>query len=173
MSKLNIVVINAGPLMALAKINMLHLLKDLYQRVYIPQSVYNEVVVKGLQQGHEDAATLALFLEKNAWQTTPVTSIPIEVNANLDRGERDVIALALTLKANLVLMDEIFGRFNALELGLPLHGTLGILIEAYRHGNITADQLQFYFAELARRNDVWISRELTERLLSLLFKGKI
>lgn len=45
------VITNAGPLMALAKLNLLHLLKQLYGRIEFPRSVYEEVVVEGMQRG--------------------------------------------------------------------------------------------------------------------------
>lgn len=48
------VVSDASPLMVLAKLNVLHLLKELYGEVYFPQSVYEEVVIEGVRQGYED-----------------------------------------------------------------------------------------------------------------------
>ena len=38
------VVSNAGPLMVLAKLNVLHLLKQLYGRVHFSQSVYDGTI---------------------------------------------------------------------------------------------------------------------------------
>ena len=43
------VITNAGPLVALAKLNLLHLLKQLYGRVQFPRSVYEEVVIEGIR----------------------------------------------------------------------------------------------------------------------------
>lgn len=43
------VVSNAGSLIVLAKLNLLHLLKELYGRVHIPRSVYDETVTEGLR----------------------------------------------------------------------------------------------------------------------------
>lgn len=57
------VVSNAGPLMVLAKLNLLHLLKELYHRIHFTESVYEETVNEGMRQGYEDAQTLSLFLE--------------------------------------------------------------------------------------------------------------
>jgi predicted nucleic acid-binding protein len=51
------VIADAGPLMALAKLNLLYLLKQLYGQVLLPQSVFAEVVVEGMRQGFEDAHT--------------------------------------------------------------------------------------------------------------------
>lgn len=41
------VVSNASPLIGLSMINQFHLLKELFHKVYIPEAVYNDVVVKG------------------------------------------------------------------------------------------------------------------------------
>lgn len=160
------VVSNAGPLMVLAKLNLLHLLKELYGRVRIPRSVYEEVVIEGLRQGYEDARTLKLFLDQMNWMPEEVTATPRELQTvHLDRGECDTLALAIPLGKGLVLMDETAGREVARFLGVTVRGSLGVLVEAYRKRLISADQLRLYCAELDRRNDVWINRTLAERLL--------
>lgn len=162
------VVGNAGPLMVLAKLNLLHLLKELYSYVYIPHSVYDEVVIEGMRQGYEDARTLYLFLNQMGWSPEDVepAAIPADLReVHLDRGERDTLALASALGGALVLMDETAGRKAARARGLTVRGSLGILIEAHRQGVIEADQLRLYFAEIARRQDIWISQALVERVL--------
>jgi len=45
------VVSNAGPLMALGKLGLVHLLHQLYGPVMIPTAVYDEVVTRGPQHG--------------------------------------------------------------------------------------------------------------------------
>ena len=166
------VVSNAGPLMALAKLNLLHLLKALYGYVHIPRSVYNEVVVEGMRQGYEDARTLHLFLKQMGWSPEDVDSavIPADLQeAHLDRGERETLALAIALGDALVLMDETAGREAARARGLTVRGSLGVLIESYQQGLIEADQLHLYFAEIARRHDIWASQALVEHLLQQVF----
>ena len=103
-----LVVSNAGPLIALAKLNLLHLLKALYGRVHVPRSVYDEAVIEGMRAGHEDARTLYLFLAQKGWPIEEV--IPEEIPADLhaaplDRGERETLALAVALGSKLVLMN--------------------------------------------------------------------
>lgn len=70
------VVVNAGPLMVLAKLNLLHVLKQLYGRVYFAEAVYHEVVTAGMHQGHADAATLSRFLRQEGWQATLAAAVP-------------------------------------------------------------------------------------------------
>ena len=91
---------NAGPLMVLAKPNQLHLLKELYGRVHLANSVYDETVIEGMKRGHEDARTLLRFLMQMGWEADPVATdaIPNGLDqAHLDRGERDTLALAVQL----------------------------------------------------------------------------
>lgn len=42
-----IIISNASPLIGLSSIDRLHILKDLWGRIIIPEAVYGEVVVKG------------------------------------------------------------------------------------------------------------------------------
>ena len=159
------VVADAGPLMTLAKLNLLHLLKQLYGRVQFPRSVYEEVVVEGMQWGFEDAGTLQLFLSQEDWKPTEVKDVPYDIaSSHLDRGERESIALALALDG-LLLIDEERGRQEARRRGVTVRGTLGVLIQAYHSGLITADQLRFYFGQIVERMDIWISPALCRRLL--------
>ena len=154
--------------MALAKLNLLHLLKELYGRVYFARSVYDEAVVEGMLLGHEDARTLRLFLDQMEWcpENVDTADIPTDLSeARLDQGERDTLALAETLRSALVLMDETVGRQTARDRGLAVRGSLGVLVEAYQRGLIQADQLRLYVKEMARRQDIWINPALVERLL--------
>ncbi len=159
------VVTNAGPLMVFSKLNVLHLLKALYGRVYFPASVYQETVTAGMRLGFPDARTLRLFLNQNKWLPEAVGDLPADLLAlHLDRGEKESILLALQENA-LLLMDEEIGRMAARERNLQVKGSLGVLIEAYRKELINADQIRFYFGQIADRPDIWISPGLCKRLL--------
>lgn len=159
------VVVDAGPLMVLAKLNLLHLLKQLYGKVLFTETVYREVIDDGLRRGYPDASTLFQFLQQEAWRATPAPpTSPLISTIPLDRGEQESIMLAAEHGATL-LIDEEEGRRAARSFGLSVRGTLGILIEAYRAGLIDSDQLRFYFAEIEQRTDIWISPALCRRLL--------
>jgi predicted nucleic acid-binding protein len=155
--------------MTLAKLNLLHLLQELYGRVYFAQSVYEEAVELGTRHGYADAGTLRHFLDQTGWTASdvdPAADISEDLQlARLDRGERDTLALAERLGSSLVLMDEAVGREIVRRRGLAVRGSLGILIQAYRQGIIEADRLRLYFGEMARRDDVWINPTLVDRLL--------
>ena len=88
--------------------------------------------------------------------------------ANLDRGEKESIALALSKNA-LLLLDEERGREFAREKKLLVRGSLGILIEAYAKNLISEEQLRFYFQQICERKDIWINPDLCASLLERIF----
>jgi predicted nucleic acid-binding protein len=152
----------------LAKLHLLHLLAQLYDRVHIPRSVYAEIVVEGLRQGHADASTLYHFLERMGWQAQDVRADQVPdhlLDAQLDTGERDALALALIMGDVSVLMDESVGRAYARDYGLAVRGSLGILVEAFHQNSLDEDRLRLALNEMSRRPDIWISPTLVERVL--------
>lgn len=159
------VVSNAGPLIVLAKLNLLHLLKQLYGRVYFPPSVYKETVTEGLRLGLEDARALDLFLKQQKWEATEAKSVSDELaSLHLDQGEQESLSLALAMNA-LFLIDEERGREEARRFEVEVRGTLGVLVEAHQHTLIGTDQLRFYLSQIEKRTDIWISPALCRRLL--------
>lgn len=54
----------------------------------------------------------------------------------IDRGEAETLALAIELKAEIVLLDEQEARHTATRLGLRALGVLGVLLQAKRLGII-------------------------------------
>ncbi len=61
------------------------------------------------------------------------------VYVGLDRGEAEVLALANERSARLVIIDERKGRRYAKRLGLPLTGTVGVLLTAKHSGLIPSN----------------------------------
>jgi predicted nucleic acid-binding protein len=125
------IVSNATPLIYLAKIGRLGLLKDLYSRVYISAEVKKEVVDKGKDLGESDA----LIIEKNiddGWIEVYSVRADIDIPVRIDKGERTTLALAKKRKIPLVLIDDSAGRAAAELLGLNVRGTLYILLQSLK-----------------------------------------
>jgi predicted nucleic acid-binding protein len=165
------VFVNAGPLIALGKLNRLHLLVDLYEIVHIPRAVYREVVVEGTTRGLPDALPIRLFVEVRslpileASQEALLAYSPAIV---LDAGESELLALAREFKDALVLMDDADARVEARRLGLAVKGTLGILVEACRAGILSFPETEVLILEIAARPDIWISETLCRQVLQQL-----
>lgn len=168
-----VVITNAGPLMALAKLNQLHLLAELYGEVIVPDVVYSEVVSQGLVRGEPDALTVRLFWRQANWPIAEVTEAhrtEYRPTVTLDPGETAVLVLGLTKPGCLLLLDDAVARAEAHRLGLAVKGTLGILAEAYRQQKLKRIQLELLFEEIVARPDIWISAVLCRHLLAKLLR---
>ena len=167
------VLTNAGPLIALGKLNRLDLLVELYGQVQTSREVYNEVVTQGLARGAPDALTVRLFWERHNW---PLIDVRPSISSGyippvaLDAGEIETLALAQTMTDPLVLLDDEVAREEARRLKLQIRGTVGILVQAYRKDLISYTHIELLLEEIAARPDIWISAKLCEQVLEALPK---
>ena len=155
-----IVVSNTSPIVNLAVVGQLDLLRQLYDKVIIPQSVRDEIVIAGEGQ---PGATEVSSLE---WiETRQVTDRPLlaSLRLELDEGEAEAITLAIEMRANLLLLDERKGRAIAARLGLQFVGLLGVLLEAKHAGLIPA--VKPLVDDLVTKAGFWIGQELYEHVL--------
>jgi len=165
------VLCNAGPLIALGKLNRLDLLADLYGQVEMTRAVYDEVVTQGLARGMSDALTVRLFWQRQRWPIVTVSQAVLDAYQPaiiLDPGEIEVLALAQTLDDPLVLLDDEIARAEARRLKLRVRGTLGVLTQAYREGFLSFPQVELLIREIAARPDIWIGARLCEQVLASL-----
>ncbi len=165
------VLCDSGPLIALAKVGRLRLLLDLWRIVRVTEEVYREAVAFGHVLGAPDALTIRLFWQKHK---LPVIAVPDNVltayqpTITLDPGERATFAHALTLKDVLVVVDDEDARNEARRLGLPVRGTIGVLVEAHRRALLTRLEIELLLNEISARPDIWISANLCVRVLKSL-----
>ena len=149
---------NTGPIIGLAKIGRLDLLKSLVGDVLIPPFVHKELFGK--------LGTEAVMIEEGLRDfirvvTVTTTDLSMEaVLSELDEGERQAIALASDLgKDVLLLMDDHAGRQAARKLGVPVTGLLGLLLLAKVKGLV--NRVGSLIEEL-RESGYWLSDEVAE-----------
>lgn len=138
-----IVIADNSPLSALAEIGQLDILKLLYGRVVIPESV-------GIEASNPRApeALRAWLASRPTWLER--VSNPSEIlpeTATLGAGEAAAISLAWNHRASaLLILDDRAARRLAVALGLRITGVGGILVAAARLGFLdfetSLDQLQ-------------------------------
>ena len=132
-----IVISDTSAITNLAAIDHLKLLPLLYNQVIIPEAVYRELVDIALPVPGTIEVQTASWLEVRTIADREVVE-RLQSEMRLDPGESEAIAIALELKADLLLIDERRGRAEANRLGLRITGLLGILIEAKGKNLISA-----------------------------------
>jgi len=150
-------VADTGPLIALAKIRRLFLLRDLgWQTVLIPQRVHRELLGKLGPEADEIDRALAAFVRA---VTVPPPQEPLRsAVSSLDEGEREVLTLAASLSEPVpVLLDDSEARAAAKRLGLAVTGTVGVLLLAKKRGAV--DHVLPLLYE-ARAHGYWLSDAL-------------
>ena len=166
-----IVVVNSGPLMALAKLGLLDLLPRLYGQVSFPTAVFGEVVVRGRERGYADAFLVQLAIQQGKLKVFEVNDgdLPSDIHdLPLDAGEKQALYLAQMTKADLALFDDEKVREEAKARGLSIKGTLGVIVEAYRAGLLGFNDVENAIEAIIDREDIWISEELCRRVLRKL-----
>lgn len=124
-------VVNASPLIVLGKVGQLDLLTKLPQRIVVPAAVVTEVLA-----GPEgDAARLAVQTKMFSKVTTP-TIVPELAAWDLGAGETSVLAYALAHPGWVAILDDGAARKCAKTFGIPMKGTLAVVILAKKRGLI-------------------------------------
>lgn len=128
--------VNASPIIVLAKAGLEHLLGDLCPNIRLPESVACEVLA-----GPPDDPARKL-IETGWGHRASVSDIPLTVlEWGLGRGESEVIAGGLRTPRSTVVLDDALARSCAKTAGLPVLGTLGVILRA-KHRGILASALE-------------------------------
>jgi predicted nucleic acid-binding protein len=142
---MRLVVADTSPVYYLLSTGHIELLPQLFGKVFVPETVHREL-------SHPAAPSLV-----RDWAVIPPDWLEVASAGESDdvalrslgAGERAAIALAMSLHADLILIDERKGTNAALGKGFDVTGTLGVLALAGRRGLV---DLADSFAKLKRTN---------------------
>jgi uncharacterized protein len=125
---------DASVMQSLHQLGLLDILPALGSSVCVPGMVCAELAA-GLTLGADvpDPATLS-------WATTrsPHATPALPHSSTLGAGERDVLWLVMETATSVAVLDDRDARGVARQLGIPLTGTLGLLVDAKQRGLIPA-----------------------------------
>jgi len=153
------VIINSSPLISLAILDRLHLLNDLFEKVFIAKSVFNEVTVieKPFSERLKFFATDLIIKAENR--------IAVNIlSKEIDLGEAETIIIALEKKLPCIILDDYKARKYAQLNGLKVIGTIGVLIKAKQIGKITNVKNEL---DVLIKNKIRISESLYNKALVL------
>lgn len=122
---------NASPVIVLAKAGYVDLLEQLSAELVIPQAVVEEII-------RGPSSDPARQLVESGWGVvaSPMAT-PIELlEWGLGLGETAVLALAQERKPATAVLDDAAARTCAKAIGIPVIGTLGVILRAKRQGHV-------------------------------------
>lgn len=125
------VFIDAGPLILLARIGHLDLLRGLFGKVFLTAAVADEALPGGGRPGEGCIASAidAGFLV-NAGNPPSLPGL----SSDIDPGERSVIEAAVAVPGSLAIIDDGDARKHAAKHGVAVTGTIGVLLMAKEDG---------------------------------------
>lgn len=155
------IVSNTSPLIALAKVDALALLKSLFNEVHIPTAVHRELLAKTGPEAQRLNEALEDFLIVTICPSP--TREAEAITQGIGEGAQQAIILAHSL-SKLLLIDERTGRQAARRLNLEITGVVGVLIQA-KTLNLIAKVSSVL--EQMRQNGYWLSDSLMALAVTL------
>jgi predicted nucleic acid-binding protein len=149
-----IVVSDTTAITTLLKAGMEGLLRELFEKVIIPQAVRDELLIFHSQLP-DFVLVRALGLEGARLPET----------APLGRGEAEAITLAKESDADLLLTDDLKARAVAASLNIKFTGLLGLLIRANQRGHVTS--VREAMGRLEERGGLYLSDAVKAEALRL------
>jgi len=152
-----IVVSDATPLIHMAKVKSLNLIKELYQKCYLTESVYNETVIEGQKYGHDDSNQIMEALGDWIEVRDPKGNVFEFVKKySIHVGEATSILLAKELSA-LLLINERDGREAAKIEGVEVKGTIGIIATGVKENKLSyASAIKILESFASEPSEFWL-----------------
>jgi len=153
----NRIVSDTGPIIHLSEINFIKVL-DIFSEALIPEEVYNElrlskipvpkrIKIVGLKPEFKDSVKVLTNQE------------------NLDLGEACAIVLTMQEKADYFLTDDLDARSVALKYNLEVHGTIGVILRAFREKIINKKIAIEKVNELHTKSSLFITKDLIDEVI--------
>jgi len=154
-----LVIADTGPLNYLILIGHVDLLRVLFEKVLLPIAVQRELLSSKAPAVIQNwIASPPAWLEVREAPRNPADDASL---MGIDAGEKEAIQLAVSIHADLLLMDDRKGVNAALSRGLRVTGTLGVLDLASQRGLVNFTQA----VSLLRRTTFRIPEALLDSLL--------
>lgn len=162
------VVSNVSPIILLAKVKRLELLRDIYGTVEITPSVKVEVVDRGKHTEDWDATEIEAAIQVGSVkvanlsksQTREANKLVRDVKVGI--GEAETLLLARDRK-RMVILDDKEARSMAKAWGLEYTGTVMVLYEAFVKKLLTYDELINELAKFTKL--MWISTDVIAEII--------
>ena len=161
-------VADAGPLIHLTEVGCLSLLR-IFDCLFIPDAVWAEAITQG---SVPQADVLALgIVQRHALSPASVRQfIDQHGLERLQLGEQECLFLCQQLGVTVLLTDDLAVREAAKRLRLIPVGSLGVIVRAYRVGQLSLADAEHHLTDLYTVSSLFVTRAIVELAIEQLNK---
>ncbi len=154
---MKLIISDSTTVITLLNIGRLDVLKNIFSLVYIPQKVYEEVVIEEKIVLDKEFFVVKKISDKNLYTL---------LSKSLDAGECEAIVLAKEMQLSLII-DEKKGRKIASNLGVNIFGFIGLLVLNYKKEMLTKEDTLDVFYK-AKEQGFRVGMRLENEFLALI-----
>lgn len=153
--------VNASPLIFLSRAGLLDMLKLEGEEIVVPRPVAEEIQGRGTDDLTVEA------IEKTTWlKVVETPPVPDTIRAwDLGEGESSVLAWGHANPGTIIIVDDLAARRCAATLGIPVRGTLGLILTAKKRGVIPQARPVL---EKLRQSGMYLSDRILNQALALV-----
>jgi len=158
---------DAGPLIHLAQVSKLHLLRKIFKRVLITPQVKKKAVDEGISLGYSDAAGLRKSVEEGWIEIEALSEVMVSAAERLSEGENlsladaEILLLAKEKRATIIVDEKILSDL-AKMYGLQVWNTWTVLLDALRRRFIEVSDVESAILELGEKRHKLKTKQATE-----------
>lgn len=151
-------VVNASPLIFLGAAGLLDLLRIVDADVIVTDAVFEEVSAKGAADRAARTLAAASWIGRVRTPSSPESVLAWD----LGPGESSVISCALGPERATAVLDDLAARRCARSLGVPVRGTLGLVLRGHQSGLVADPRATL---EELRHRGMWLSDAVLDQAL--------
>jgi predicted nucleic acid-binding protein len=162
----NAAVTDAGPLIHLAEVDGLTLLR-IFAVLHIPDAVWSEAV-RPNRVREVDLAELRHIHRHTIPQVQVIQFLQETELEGLQAGDVESLCLCQHIQMSTLLTDDLLVREAAQQLSLTPVGSLGIVVRAYRVGHISLADAERYLNALYDTSSLFVTRVIVDLAIEQL-----
>ena len=155
------VVCDAGPIIHLDELQVLHLLSD-FGNVLVPAQVCLEVKKHRANALNHTGIKFEKVIVENI--SNGVLSVMSKA-FGLDAGEIEALAVAQRNRDCILFTDDAAARLVASQMGFEVHGTIGLILRAIRRKQLSAEEVVDILDSVPQKSTLYIKPALLNRIL--------
>lgn len=160
---MNEVVVDAGPIIHLSQLKLFQLF-DLFPQLHTTAEVWREITRFNLPGKKEVERSKKIRVHRILKKEKKKVTFAIK-NFQLQSADYSLLALCNKLVAHEILTDDLELRRAAEVLGLETHGSLGIILRAYKKNSLSFSETKGALKNLFDISTLYLSPKLLDRVL--------